>query len=81
MYKNLSAEEARRGLVDRDMAFILGVSPSTYHAKKRNRTFKSSECAMLCQYFNMPFEYLFYDEEANIKIAERLANLKKDSPA
>ena len=59
MYPNLLGQKEARGLGDRDMALIIGVSQRVYRKKIRDGTFTLSECAAYCSYFEKPFDFLF----------------------
>ena len=63
MFRNLEAEQARQGLTNSQMADILGVSRSTYEAKKRNGNFTRPQIAKMIALFKCTFEYLFADDE------------------
>lgn len=59
MFKNLEAEQARKGKTDADMAEILGIARETYNRKKKNCNFDFLEIKTLCNYFGLSFDYLF----------------------
>lgn len=58
-YRNLEAEQARKGWTDEKTASYLNISRSTYIGKKRAGSFKVEESKALCMAFGVPFEYLF----------------------
>lgn len=59
MFPNLEAEQARRDMVDEDVAKLIGIKRNTYTAKKSSGAFKFSELKQLCDVFGATFEYLF----------------------
>lgn len=59
MFSNLEAEQARQGKTNSDMAEYLGVSRTTYEAKKRNGNFTRPQIVKLLSLFQCSFEYLF----------------------
>lgn len=61
-FKNLRAEQAKRGYTDEVIANLIGMKRSTYSYKKRRGEFKASECVALCRVFDVSFEYLFEAE-------------------
>lgn len=63
MYRNIKAEQARRGLTNQQVADYLGITRSGYENKIRNGKFFATECRMLCQLFNVDFDYLFSDKQ------------------
>ena len=61
MYKNLAAETARKGLTDTDVAKMLGISRQLYAQRRENGTLRIKEARLLCDFFDVKFEYLFED--------------------
>ena len=59
MFPNLSAEQARHGKTDDDIAAVLNISRVSYGAKKRDGRFSITEANALCDYFECPYTYLF----------------------
>ena len=59
VFPNLSAEQARRGKTDDDIATVLNISRVSYGAKKRDGRFSITEANALCDYFGCPYVYLF----------------------
>ncbi|MFA5099472.1 MAG: hypothetical protein WC547_01125 [Candidatus Omnitrophota bacterium] len=59
VYPNLSAEQAKRGLNDTDVAQRLGITRESYGQKKKTGKFKMWEAISLCELFESKFEYLF----------------------
>lgn len=62
MFPNLQAEQARKGMTNQQVAEQLGITRSTYEAKKKSGRFVAKECSNLCKIFQSSFEYLFYCE-------------------
>lgn len=62
MYKNLHAEQARKGLTNQQVADALGISRVSYEHKKKTGKFIVSESMHLCQMFDCNFDYLFATE-------------------
>lgn len=59
MFRNLEAEQARRGKTNGDMAKILGISRVSYESKKKTQKFTCPEIWSLLQFFGSDFSYLF----------------------
>lgn len=59
MFRNINAEQARRGVTDQEIADLLGITRSTYSRKKNTGNFSLSEVRFLMHYFNCDFDYLF----------------------
>ena len=59
MYPNLKAEQARKGLTNKEVADVLGLSRVTYESKKKSGRFTVSESKALCDFFECDFDYLF----------------------
>lgn len=62
MFKNLHAEQARKGMTNQQMADILGISRVSYESKKKSGKFIVSEIAKMCLLFGCNFDYLFATE-------------------
>lgn len=58
MFRNLEAEQARRGHNNVDAAKFLGLSRNTYESKKKTGKFTRSEIVALMQAYDCSFEYL-----------------------
>lgn len=65
MFRNLEAEQARRGYTNTQMAELLGISRVTYENKKKTGMFNRPQIAQLLKIFNCAFEYLFAVEESD----------------
>ena len=59
MFPNLRAEQARRGLSNKEMGKIIGANQDGYERRMRNGRFLADECKALCSAFKCSFEYLF----------------------
>lgn len=59
MYRNLKAEQARKGMTNKQVADILGITRAGYENKLRNGKFFVGECKKLCILFAVEFDYLF----------------------
>ena len=59
MFRNINAEQARRGVTDQEIADLLGITRSTYSRKKNTGNFSLSEVRFLMRYFDCDFDYLF----------------------
>ena len=59
MFRNLEAEQKRKGLTNSQIAEILGISRVTYESKKKNGMFTRPQIVKLLQLFNCGFDYLF----------------------
>lgn len=62
MYKNLIAMQQARGLSDRTMAEVCGLSVATYRRRLAHGQFKWQDAVRLAQLFNAPLEFLFKKE-------------------
>lgn len=62
MFRNLEAEQARKGKTNLDMAELLGISRASYESKKRSGKLSVSQIFILCSFFDSVFEYLFATE-------------------
>ena len=63
MFRNLDAEQARKGLNNSDVAEMLQISRVSYENKKKSGKFTTFEIKTLCKIFNSKFDYLFATEE------------------
>lgn len=63
MFRNLDAEQARKGLTNSDVAEMLQISRVSYENKKKSGKFTTFEIKTLCKIFNSKFDYLFATEE------------------
>lgn len=63
LFRNLDAEQARKGVTNSDMAEVLGISRVSYENKKKTGKFTTFEIKTLCKYFKCKFDYLFSTEE------------------
>lgn len=61
MFRNLEAEQHRRGLTNAEVAQILNISRATYENKKKSGKFTRPEIVTLLKLFDCKFEYLFAD--------------------
>ena len=59
MYRNIKAEQARKGMTNQQVADYLGISRSGYENKLKTGKFFVDECLNLCKLFNAEFSYLF----------------------
>lgn len=59
MFKNLQAEQARKGMTNQEMADCIGISRVSYENKKKTGKFVVKEITALCLLFDCSFEYLF----------------------
>ena len=59
MFKNLNAEQARKGLTNQQIADLLGISRVSYENKKKTGKFIVCELSKLCDLFNCDYKYLF----------------------
>lgn len=60
MFRNLDAEQARKGYTNSDVAELLGISRVSYENKKKSGKFTTMEVKELLKTFNVDFEYLFF---------------------
>ncbi len=63
MFRNLEAEQARRGYTNTNMAQKLGISRVSYESKKKTGKFTTIEIKNLCKIFECKFDYLFATAE------------------
>ena len=63
MYPNLLGQKAYHKLTEDDMAGIIGISRTSYQKKMKSGRFTPTECKVLCEHFNKPFEYLFATDD------------------
>lgn len=59
MFRNLEAEQHRKGLTNAGVAQLLNISRVTYETKKKTGKFTRSEIVILLRFFECKFEYLF----------------------
>ena len=65
LFRNLDAEQARKGMTNADVAEKLRISRVSYENKKKTGKFTTLEIKALCRMFGCKFDYLFQtDEEA-----------------
>ena len=62
-YRNLEAEQARKGYTNDQVAQFLGMSRGNYETKLRNGRFYAREALALCRLFECDFVYLFDEDE------------------
>ena len=60
VFRNLDAEQARKGYTNSDVAELLGISRVSYENKKKSGKFTTMEVKELLKTFNVDFEYLFF---------------------
>lgn len=65
MFKNLAAEQARRGFTDEFVSQKLDIARATYSIKKAKGTFTLPEIRILLKLFDVSFDYLFATEETD----------------
>lgn len=63
MFKNLEAEQARKGCTNAQMAELMHISRVTYENKKRTGMFNRPQIDFLLRFFGCTFEYLFAESE------------------
>lgn len=63
MFRNLQAEQARKGMTNQQVADYLGISRTSYENKKKTGKFYVTEISNLCELFNCAYEYLFATDE------------------
>ena len=63
MFRNLEAEQARKGFTNANMAEKLGISRVSYENKKKTGKFTTFEIKSLCTLFGCKFDYLFETDE------------------
>lgn len=59
MFRNLEAEQARKGMTNQQVADYLEISRPSYENKKKTGKFYVAEISNLCKLFNCDYEYLF----------------------
>lgn len=59
MFKNLQAEQARKGMSNTQVSEFLGISRTSYENKKKTGKFNVFEITKMCALFNCKFDYLF----------------------
>ena len=62
MFKNLKAEQARKGLTNQQVADELQMSRASYENKQKTGKFVIGEANKLCKLFNCDYDYLFATE-------------------
>ena len=62
MYPNIDAEQARLRLSNAKVADILKMHPYTYGQKKLHGGFSVEDAQIMCDLFQVPFDYLFKTE-------------------
>ena len=62
LFRNLDAEQARKGMTNTDVAGFLGISRVSYENKKKSGKFTTREIKSLCKLFECGFDYLFETE-------------------
>ena len=63
MFRNLDAEQARKGYTNSDVASRLGISRVSYENKKKTGKFTTFEIKQLCKIFKWNFDDLFATAE------------------
>ena len=63
MFRNLEAEQTRKGLTNQQVADEIGISRISYERKKRNGYFTRIEIVKLLKFFNCDFFYLFATDD------------------
>ena len=63
MFRNLEAEQSRKGMTNQEVAGILGISRVSYERKKKNGKFNRAEIVILLTLFECDFWYLFATTE------------------
>ncbi|MGO5166400.1 MULTISPECIES: hypothetical protein [unclassified Candidatus Paralachnospira] len=63
MFRNLEAEQARKGYTNAQMAEKLRISRVSYENKKKSGKFTALEAKRLCKIFCVKFDYLFETED------------------
>ena len=62
VFRNLEAEQARKGLTNQNVADTLGISRVSHENKKKSGKFTTLEIKALCKLFKCKFDYLFDTE-------------------
>ena len=62
MYPNIDAEQARLRLNNAEVAKKLKMHPYTYGQKKLQGGFSVEDAQIMCDLFQVPFDYLFKTE-------------------
>lgn len=65
MFRNIYAEQARIGYTNTKMAKFLGISRTTYEAKRNSGNFSREQIAKMLNLFDCKFEYLFATDEVD----------------
>lgn len=63
MFRNLEAEQSRKGMTNQEVAEVLGISRVSYERKKKNGKFNRAEIVILLKLFECDFWYLFFVSE------------------
>ena len=71
-FKNLKAEQARKGYTNDQVAQFLGMSRGNYETKLRNGRFYAREALALCKLFECDFVYLFAEEGENMLARQQM---------
>lgn len=71
-YKNLDAEQSRKGLTNKQVAEFIGVSPGRFAGKKKSGHFYAREALALCKLFECDFVYLFAEEGENMLARQQM---------
>lgn len=64
MFRNLAAEQRRKGLTNQQVADYLGISRPTYEKKKKTGKFEVKHINMLCKLFECSYDYLFESDKS-----------------
>lgn len=67
MYRNLEAEQARKGMTNEKVAEYLNLSRTSYEKKKKTGRFVTKEITLLCKLFECSFDYLFATADSDTK--------------
>jgi len=68
MFRNLEAEQKRKGMTNSQVAEKLGISRITYENKKKTGAFSRIQIISLMKLFGCDFDYLFQTED-DIKVS------------
>ena len=63
MFPNLLGQKAYHKMTSDDMGKVIGLSRQSYEAKIASGRFTPDECKAFCQYFGLPFDYLFATDD------------------
>lgn len=67
MYPNLMGQKTVRKMTDEEMAKVIGVTRGGYLSKLERDTFTVTDCKRFCEFFRLPFEYLFATQDELLK--------------